>query len=61
MVYLSSMVLAGPLVLFKRAAQARREKSCSGVASFLATLVSGYWSCAIGLFVLEIPLALAKR
>lgn len=60
-VYLGSMVVAGPAVLFERAAKARREKSCSGVAFFLATLVSGYWSFAIGLFVLEVALALTKR
>lgn len=59
-VYLGSMVIAGPLVLFERAAQARRDKSWPGVAVFLATLVVGYWSFAIGLFVLDIALTLAK-
>ena len=59
-VYLGSMVITGPLVLFERAAQARRDKSWSGVGVFLATLVAGYWSFAIGLFVLEIALALTR-
>jgi uncharacterized protein DUF6949 len=56
--YLGSMVLAGPSVLFERAAKGRREKSCSGTAFFLAAAISGYWSLAIGLFVLEVALAL---
>jgi len=59
-VYLGSMVIAGPLVLFERAARARRDKSWSGVAIFLAALVAGYWSFAIGLFVLEIALTLTR-
>lgn len=57
-VYLGSMVLAGPSVLLERAAKARQEKSCSVTAFFLAAAISGYWSLAIGLFVLEVALAL---
>jgi hypothetical protein len=57
-VYLGSMVLAGPSVLFERVARAHQEKSCSLSAFFLATAVAGYWSLAIGLLVLELALAL---
>lgn len=56
--YLGSMVLAGPSVLFERAAKARREKSCSVGAFFLAAAIAGYWSLAIGLFVIEVVLTL---
>jgi hypothetical protein len=56
--YLGSMVLAGPNIFFEKAAKARREKSCSVAAFFLAVAITGYWSLAIGLFALEVALAL---
>jgi hypothetical protein len=52
-VYLSVMTVAGPTVLFDNAARAWRSKDCSAVAFWLAAAISGYWSFALGLFVLQ--------
>jgi len=57
-VYFAVMVVAGPSVLFENAATKFRTKACSMVAFWLAAAVAGYWSFAIGLFVLNIGLAL---
>jgi hypothetical protein len=48
------MVLAGPTVLFENAANSFRSKKCSGIAFWLAVAVAGYWSFALGLFMLNI-------
>ncbi|MBU6297461.1 MAG: hypothetical protein KGJ79_06005 [Alphaproteobacteria bacterium] len=56
--YIAVMVIAGPSVLFENAAKKVRQKSCSKVAFGLAAAVAGYWSFAIGLFVLNLTLAL---
>jgi hypothetical protein len=57
-VYYATMVVAGPSVLYENAAKARRDKSCSRLAFWLAAAIAGYWSLALGLFVLEFALAL---
>ena len=57
-VYMVIMVVAGPSVLFENAAKKFRAKGCSGWAFWLATAVAGYWSFALGLFVLNITMAL---
>ncbi|MGC9954368.1 MAG: hypothetical protein ABSD21_08845 [Rhizomicrobium sp.] len=57
-VYLAVMVVAGPSVLFGNAAKSFRTKGCSGYAFWLAAAIAGYWSFAIGLFILFISLAL---
>lgn len=57
-VYYAVMVVAGPSVLFENAAKARRTKSCSRLAFWLAAAVAGYWSFALGLFVLDFALAI---
>ena len=56
--YVAVMIFAGPNVLFENAAKAWREKSCSAVAFWLAAALSGYWSLAIGLLVIQLGLAL---
>jgi len=56
--YMVVMVVAGPSVLFEKAARAWREKSCSGLAFWLAAAICGYWSLALGLIVIQIALAL---
>jgi uncharacterized protein DUF6949 len=56
--YYVSMIIAGPSVLFENAAKALREKNCSRLAFWLAAAVSGYWSLALGLFLIEIGLSL---
>lgn len=56
-VYAGVMVLAGPSVLFENAASSFRAKKCSGWAFWLAAAVSGYWSFALGLFVLNFYVA----
>jgi hypothetical protein len=56
--YVAVMVAAGPSVLFENAARSWRTKGCSALAFFLAAAISGYWSFALGLFVIEIGLSL---
>jgi hypothetical protein len=56
--YITIMVVAGPNVLFANAATAVRGKEGSKLAFGLAAAVAGYWSFAIGLFVLNVALAL---
>jgi hypothetical protein len=56
--FVAVMIVAGPTVLFENAARAWREKSCSGVAFWLAAALCGYWSLAVGLLVLQVALAL---
>lgn len=55
--YLAVMAIAGPSVLFDNAARAWRKKSCSAIAFWLAAAIAGYWSFALGLFVLSVALA----
>jgi len=57
-VYFAIMVVAGPSVLIANAAKTFRAKGCSGIAFWLAAAVAGYWSFAIGLFVLSVSLAI---
>ena len=52
------MVFAGPNVLLENAASAFKAKSCSRTAFWLAAAIAGYWSFAIGLFVMNLSLAL---
>jgi hypothetical protein len=56
--YYVSMVVAGPSVLFENAAKALQEKNCSRLAFWLATAISGYWSLALGLLLIELGLSL---
>lgn len=56
--FVAVMIFAGPNVLFENAAKAWREKSCSAVAFWVAAAVSGYWSLAIGLLVIQLGIAL---
>jgi len=56
--YVTVMIFAGPNVLFENAAKAWRKKSCSTTAFWLAAAVSGYWSLAIGLLVIQLGLVL---
>lgn len=56
--YVAVMIFAGPNVLFENAAKAWRERSCSAVAFWVAAVVSGYWSLAIGLLVIQLGIAL---
>ncbi len=57
-VYVAVMILAGPTILFEHAVRAWREKSCSGIAFWLAAALSGYWSLALGLLVIQFGIAL---
>jgi Family of unknown function (DUF6949) len=56
--YAPVMIVAGPNVVLGNAASAFRKKGCSRGAFWMAALVCGYWSFAIGLLVLDISLAL---
>lgn len=57
-IYFAIMVIAGPSVLFENAAKKVRAKTCSAYAFLLAAAIAGYWSFVIGLFVLNLSLAL---
>jgi hypothetical protein len=56
--YVAVMIFAGPNVLFENAARAWRDKSCSAGSFWLAAAISGYWSLAIGLLVIQLGQAL---
>jgi hypothetical protein len=56
--YYAVMVIAGPNALIENAAQSLRKKACSRAAFWLAASLAAYWSFAIGLFVLNLSLAL---
>lgn len=56
-VYAAVMVFAGPNVLFENAARSFRSKGCSSLAFWLAAVVAGYWSFALGLFLLSLSVA----
>jgi len=56
--HLAVMVLAGPNVLIENAAAKLKAKACSKYAFWLATAIAAYWSFAIGLFVLDLYVAL---
>jgi hypothetical protein len=56
-VYAGVMVLAGPSVLFENAAKSFRAKKCSSIAFWAAAAIAGYWSFALGLFVLSVYVA----
>lgn len=56
--YLAVMVVAGPSVLFDKAARARLKKECSHIAFWLAAAIAAYWCLVIGLFVVEVALSL---
>lgn len=57
LLYIGVMVVAGPSVLFNNAARALRKKECSHVAFWLAAAVAGYWSLALGLFIVSLAIA----
>lgn len=57
-IYMIVMVVAGPSVLFEKAAHAWREKSSSGMAFWLVAAICGYWSLALGLIVIQIAISL---
>ncbi|MEJ1969688.1 MAG: hypothetical protein WDN03_13790 [Rhizomicrobium sp.] len=56
--YLAVMVVAGPNVLFENAATSFRAKDCSSFAFWLAAAISGYWSFALGMFIVEVCLVI---
>jgi len=56
--YVAVMVVAGPNVLFENAATSFRAKDCSRFAFWLATAIAAYWSFALGMFIIQIGLAL---
>jgi hypothetical protein len=56
--YVAVMVVAGPNVLFHNAAASFRAKDCSTFAFWLAALIAAYWSFALGLFIVQVFMAL---
>jgi hypothetical protein len=45
-------------VLFQNAATSFRAKDCSRFAFWLAICISAYWSFALGLFIIQLGMAL---
>lgn len=56
--YMAVMVVAGPNVLFENAAASFRAKACSSFAFWLAAAVSAYWSFGLGMFIIQVGLAI---
>jgi hypothetical protein len=59
--HIGVMIVAGPSVMFENAMNAIREKTCSAGTFWLSVAVSGYWSFALGLIVLEFGIYFAHR
>jgi hypothetical protein len=55
--YIAVMVVAGPNVLFENATTSFRANDCSSFAFWLAASISAYWSFALGMFILQVYLA----
>ena len=47
------MVIAGPVILIGNSTRSYRKKECSKIAYGLAVALSGYWSFAMGFFILS--------
>ncbi|HXC55180.1 MAG TPA: hypothetical protein VNU97_07800 [Rhizomicrobium sp.] len=56
--YVAVMVVAGPNVLFENASKSFRAKDCSSFAFWLAAAISGYWSFALGMFIIQVGMAI---
>ncbi len=54
------IAVAGPIVLIEKAAKAKRTQSLSRYGFWAATALCGYWSFAIGLFVLQFGVTLSR-
>jgi len=51
------MVIAGPAILVGNSTRSFRKKECSKTAYVLAIALSGYWSFAMGVFILSVWVA----
>jgi hypothetical protein len=56
-IHCAVMVFAGPVMLIGNSTKSFRDKECSKVAYALALALSGYWSFAMGLFILSLVVA----
>jgi hypothetical protein len=56
--HLLVMVVAGPNVLLQGATKSMRAQSLSQPLFWLASAVAGYWSFVLGLFILNLVVAL---
>jgi|SRR5581483_11170039 len=54
------IAVAGPIMLIEKAAKAKRAQSISRYGFWAATALCGYWSFAIGLFVLQLGVTLTR-
>jgi len=57
-IYYVVMVVAGPSILAGNSTRSFRKKQCSTAAYAIALAVSGYWSFAMGTFLLALALSL---
>jgi hypothetical protein len=55
--YVAVMIVAGPNVLFENAATSFRAKACSSFAFWLAASISAYWSFGLGMFIIQLSMA----
>lgn len=51
------ITIAGPVILIGNSTKSYRKKECSKRAYALAIALSGYWSLAMGLFILSMCVA----
>jgi hypothetical protein len=52
------MIFAGPNVLIENASKSYKAKDCSAYAFWFAAIIAGYWSLALGLFVIQLGMAI---
>jgi hypothetical protein len=57
-IHCAVMIFAGPVMLVGNSTKSLRAKQCSKAAYALALALSGYWSFAMGVFLLSIAIAL---
>jgi hypothetical protein len=57
-IHYAVMIVAGPVVLAANSTRSFRQKECSRAAYALALVFSGYWSFAMGLFILSVAVGL---
>ena len=57
--YWAVIAVAGPILLLEKAAQAKRARSLPHYAFWMASALCGYWSLAIGIFVIQFGVTLS--
>jgi len=56
-IHYAVMVIAGPVILVGNSTRSLRKKECSKIAYVMAIALCGYWSFAMGVFILSVWVA----